>query len=182
MTQMKPVRSASGDSSSGETRPLGIRRSCRSPIELQSGDPRSTGDERSNEETTSHLRPPSLSDRGETIVYIGGSPLKRSPRRSAECALIRSRAVLTMRRDGFAKRIAEHSEEHKRANAAGVLVTLEALQHRAADEDRRRVNGLKRVRSSGHIRTASQPPLSSTTTERGRSSAVDPDEPFEIEL
>lgn len=87
-----------------------------------------------------------------------------------------------MRRDGFAKRVVEHSEEHKRANAAGVLVTLEALQHRASDEDRRRLSGMKGVRTSGHISTSSQPPPTSTTTGRGRSSAVEPDEPFEIEL
>lgn len=85
VTQMQPSHSASGNDSPGETRPLGIRRSCRSPIELRAGDPRSTGDERSNDDQTSRLRPPSLSDRGETIVYIGGSPLKRSPRHSDEC-------------------------------------------------------------------------------------------------
>ena len=83
-TQMQSTRDTSAREPPGESRPLGIRRSSRSPIELQSGDPRSAGDERSNEVTTTLLRPPSLSAREETIAYIGGSPLKRSPRRDAE--------------------------------------------------------------------------------------------------
>ena len=77
-----PMRELSAQEPPSDARPLGIRRSSRSPIELQSGDPRNAGDERSSESTTPHLRPPSLSDRSgdETIIYIGGSALKRSPR------------------------------------------------------------------------------------------------------
>ena len=64
---------------------------------------------------------------------------------------------------------ATEPSDHAEASPAGELVTLKALQ---------RAKGPKRVRSNGHVRTASQPP---PTLERSRPTA-EPDEPFEIEL
>ena len=73
---------------------------------------------------------------------------------------------------------ATEPSSHAEASPAGELVTLKALQDRTADNAGRSARGPKRVRSNGHVRTASQPP---PTLDRARPSA-EPDEPFEIEL